>query len=250
MDSESPTRCRIAVRRATAPRTGPASRCWRTDAPHRRRRVPHRPDRHADRVHPHLRRARRTRDRVRPRRSSTHAVTSARRSRSRRDGELLVRAGVPPRPPLRRAQPTRSLATPYQNSVDSAERVDVDPLVVAVEALPERLERHVRREQRGAVGDRAPLAVEAGVGATDHDAGQQVGAGVGDLGARRRARPTTGCRWPSGWPPTPAACSRRRASGGRRARQRGGPRPRRASRRASVRMSTSMSTTSGMVLVF
>src|SRR3954468_6653741 len=59
-----------------------------------------------------------------------------------------------------------------------AEGGDVDALVVAVEALPERFDRHLRREQRGAVGDGAPGAVEAGVRSAGDDPRHELGARV------------------------------------------------------------------------
>ena len=121
-------------------------------------------------------------------------------------------------------QPTTCLATPYQKSADRPRRVDVDALVVAVEALAERLHRHLGREQRGAVGDGALEPVEAGVGAAGDEPGNELGARVGDLACALPGRPTAGSPSASVWRRTPAAGRSRRGRPDRRA-------PRRGSRR-------------------
>ena len=64
------------------------------------------------------------------------------------------------------------------------ERLGVDALVVAVEALTERLQRHLRREQAGPVCDGTLVAEEPCIGAADDEARHQRGTGVGDLRGR------------------------------------------------------------------
>ena len=74
------------------------------------------------------------------------------------------------------------LADPVEELAAQAERIDVDALVVAVESLPERLERHAWREQRGAIGNGAALAIEPGVGAAHDQPGHEVGVRIGVAG--------------------------------------------------------------------
>ena len=69
------------------------------------------------------------------------------------------------------------LADAVEELAAQAERVDVDALVVAVEALAERLERDARREQRGTVCHRTTLAVEPRVRAADDQARDELGSG-------------------------------------------------------------------------
>ena len=75
-----------------------------------------------------------------------------------------------------------------------AEALDVDALVVAVEAAAELGGVDARAEQPGAVGDRAELAEHAGVGEADGELRRQRGAGERHATPPAAARPTAACR--------------------------------------------------------
>ena len=84
-------------------------------------------------------------------------------------------------------QPTRSRATASHSCVDSAERLLVDALVVAVEHRGVVVVGQPLREQPEAVPDRAGAAVEPVVGAADHERRHQRRA-LAQRGARARQR--------------------------------------------------------------
>ena len=76
-----------------------------------------------------------------------------------------------------------------------SERFGVDALVVAVEAGAERLERHRRREQAGAIGNDAALAEEPRIGATHDEARNEICTRIGHLGGRRQRVPQRIAAW-------------------------------------------------------
>ena len=77
---------------------------------------------------------------------------------------------------------------PYQKSVDRPSDSTSMRSSLPWKRLPNDSIVTVRREQAGAVGDAAELAVEAGVGAAGDQPGDELGAGVGDL--RAAAQPS------------------------------------------------------------
>ena len=127
--------------------------------------------------------------RTRPRAALVDARRARRRGRRRRVRArgaspscwpTLLADGPPSSrstPACDRRQAIRSATTRCHSSTVSAERLDVDALVVAVEPAAELGRVDGRAEQPGAVGDGAELAEHPGVGEADGELRRQPGAG-------------------------------------------------------------------------
>ena len=138
----------------------------------------------------------------------------------------------------RALQPRKSWARRHPHLGREAERLDVDPLVDAVEHGPVLLEPDGRAVQPEPVGHGAERPGVAGVGGPDGQEGHGRRTRVEDAGSPAGWRPTAGCRWARSRPAPRTGRRSPRSRPGRRARRRAWPAPRRSPIPGRARMST------------